>query len=566
MLCRRRLWWSKETVAVVTGANKGIGYAIVKRLAELGLTVILTARNAERGEIAVGNLRRSGLLHVHFCCLDVSCQKSIQGFVSWLRQNFDGLDILVNNAAVSFNNIDENSVVHAETVIRTNYYGAKMLTESLLPFFRRSSDISRILNVTSRLGALDKVKNLKIRSVLEHENLSEEQISDTVNLFLKSVEDGTWETQGWPEVWTDYAVSKTGMTGGVGKRTAEDAAKIAAAILLLPPQSVTTGKFYTGVDYPSVKCGAENIMDKKKNALFRAKLEERKKNQVKRIDHPLLRYNEKDQPICKVCDLVLKSGLHWDAHQVSAKHHQAVKNLKANAARVAQVDNAKPKHQTEPQEPKTDPTNSFHPHVAEAKKSGILEQRPSHTLPENFFDNSKDTKRQKTGNTSASVAKVSSQNSMGPPAESIPSQPEAPEIENTTATPSVGALPAGFFDNKDADLRARGIEPVKPNVNDEYKEFEKLIQDDLQEVDNRLEEEEIDAAEMIEIAETLEQQAYREKVERLKKLKMKVEEAKSSTIKKDGPASRNDTVDEESSSDSDEDYDDSTVDWRAQHL
>ncbi|CAM8981961.1 unnamed protein product [Rhodiola kirilowii] len=144
---------------------------------------------------------------------------------------------------------------------------------------------------------------------------------------------------------------------------------------------------------------------------------------------------------------------------------------------------------------------------------------------------------------------------MGPPAESIPSQPEAPEIENTTATPSV-----------DADLRARGIEPVKPNVNDEYKEFEKLIQDDLQEVDNRLEEEEIDAAEMIEIAETLEQQAYREKVERLKKLKMKVEEAKSSTIKKDGPASRNDTVDEESSSDSDEDYDDSTVDWRAQHL
>ncbi|CAM8972486.1 unnamed protein product [Rhodiola kirilowii] len=282
MLCRRRLWWSKETVAVVTGANKGIGYAIVKRLAELGLTVILTARNAERGEIAVGNLRRSGLLHVHFCCLDVSCQKSIQGFVSWLRQNFDGLDILVNNAAVSFNNIDENSVVHAETVIRTNYYGAKMLTESLLPFFRRSSDISRILNVTSRLGALDKVKNLKIRSVLEHENLSEEQISDTVNLFLKSVEDGTWETQGWPEVWTDYAVSKvalnsytkvlakqnigrrlsvncfcpgftqTGMTGGVGKRTAEDAAKIAAAILLLPPQSVTTGKFYTGVDYPSV--------------------------------------------------------------------------------------------------------------------------------------------------------------------------------------------------------------------------------------------------------------------------------------------------------------------------
>ena len=61
----------------------------------------------------------------------------------------------VNNAAVSFNEIDTNSVEHAETVLRTNFYGAKMLTEALLPLFRQSSATSRILNISSQLGLLN---------------------------------------------------------------------------------------------------------------------------------------------------------------------------------------------------------------------------------------------------------------------------------------------------------------------------------------------------------------------------------------------------------------------------
>lgn len=60
----------------------------------------------------------------------------------------------VNNAAVSFNEINENSVEHTETVIRTNFNGPKLLTEALLPMFRTSS-MSRILNVSSRLGSLN---------------------------------------------------------------------------------------------------------------------------------------------------------------------------------------------------------------------------------------------------------------------------------------------------------------------------------------------------------------------------------------------------------------------------
>ncbi|KAK7859120.1 salutaridine reductase [Quercus suber] len=55
------LWWSKDTVAIVTGANKGIEFAMVKRLAQLGLTVILTARDIEKGHKAIKELRNQGI-------------------------------------------------------------------------------------------------------------------------------------------------------------------------------------------------------------------------------------------------------------------------------------------------------------------------------------------------------------------------------------------------------------------------------------------------------------------------------------------------------------------------
>ncbi|XP_018840390.2 (+)-neomenthol dehydrogenase-like [Juglans regia] len=279
MISSTRRWWSKETVAIVTGANKGIGFAFAKRLAKEGLTVILTARDFERGRRAAQELSAQGL-HVHFLKLDVSDPSSINTFVSLFRMKFGALDILVNNAAVSFNELNENSVKHAETVIKTNFYGAKLLTQALLPMFRPSpspnSNSSRILNISSRLGSLNKLKNPKIKSILQSENLLEQDIEGVVSSFLEHVKKGTWESEGWPELWTDYAVSKlalnaytrvlakrlegsnisvncfcpgftqTSMTRGKGTHTAEDAANVGARLLLLPPEELPTGKFFLG--------------------------------------------------------------------------------------------------------------------------------------------------------------------------------------------------------------------------------------------------------------------------------------------------------------------------------
>ncbi|XP_068662146.1 (+)-neomenthol dehydrogenase-like [Aristolochia californica] len=270
-------WWCKDTIVVVTGANQGIGYALVKRFAVLGLTVVLTARDPTKGLRAVASLRAEGL-HVDFCHLDVADPASIKAFAASLRDAYGVVDILVNNAAVSFNQINQNSVEHAETVIKTNFYGVKLLTDALLPLFRRSASASRILNISSRLGLLNKVTNQSVRKMLlDEERLSEEKIDGMVDQFLSDVQSGKWQEGGWPKVWTDYAVSKlalnaytrllakqqqgrgisvncfcpgftkTAMTNGQGNYTTDAVAVLASRVALLPPDELPTGKFFSGV-------------------------------------------------------------------------------------------------------------------------------------------------------------------------------------------------------------------------------------------------------------------------------------------------------------------------------
>lgn len=93
-MCR---WWSKETVAVVTGGNKGIGFEVVKQLAQEGLTVVLTARDEHKGLAATEKLKNEGLENVVFHPLDVLANESISLLARWLKDQYNGLDILVRN-------------------------------------------------------------------------------------------------------------------------------------------------------------------------------------------------------------------------------------------------------------------------------------------------------------------------------------------------------------------------------------------------------------------------------------------------------------------------------------
>ncbi|CAH8259085.1 unnamed protein product [Arabidopsis lyrata] len=310
----------------------------------------------------------------------------------------------------------------------------------------------------------------------------------------------------------------------------------------------------------------------KKKAMFRSKLNAKKKDT--RIDSPLVRYNESDQPVCRVCNVVLKSESLWDVHQASRKHHEAIDNLKASAAGVQRG--------TKPAETRPAKTEA----LAKSSKS-----QTSSGLPPNFFENHEPARESAevepaiSKNIEQSKQTIGSEtnNSKGPlPAgffdnqktdssnTKTTSEPKQSQTQTTgSETKSVvkGNLPTGFFDNKEADLLARGIKLVKPDIKDEYKEFEKLIQDDLQVVDSRMEEEEVDAAETIEEEEQREQRSYKEKVEILKRRKRELKAARLAKRSKtsEGSVKKPKKTEEESLSD-EEDDEDSAVDWRAQHL
>jgi len=138
-------------VAVVTGANKGLGREIVRRLATEGLTVILTARDESRGTEAIQSLHSQGLQNVVFRRLDIRSSQSRTEFADWIRENYGGLDILVNNAAVFH---DDNVYETAVETVEINYKGTVEMIRLMMPLLRGSSAGGRIVNVSSSIGRL----------------------------------------------------------------------------------------------------------------------------------------------------------------------------------------------------------------------------------------------------------------------------------------------------------------------------------------------------------------------------------------------------------------------------
>ncbi|EXB55789.1 hypothetical protein L484_001594 [Morus notabilis] len=296
-----------------------------------------------------------------------------------------------------------------------------------------------------------------------------------------------------------------------------------------------------------------------KKALFRAKLKNSKKKEKRRIDSPLVRYNESDEPVCRVCNIVLKSESLWDSHQVSRKHREAISNLKAAAAGLPKGNNAKPEPRKASPESKPEHVEDIQKPRPESSRESPRPQLSSSGLPPDFFDNI----GKQNPNSEKNSVQVEVEKHKTPSGRELT---QALKITGSEAKQAKGALPEGFFDNKEADLLARGIKPVKPDVKDEYKEFEKLIQEDLQEVDNRFEEEEFDAAEMIEEAESVEQKTYREKVELLRKRKVELKTARSAKQSKGSKEVVKERPSPEKSSSDDDSDENFAVDWRAQHL
>ncbi|XP_024629273.2 (+)-neomenthol dehydrogenase [Medicago truncatula] len=221
--------------AVVTGANKGIGFAVCNQLASKGITVVLTARDEKRGLEAVEKLKQLSLPGlVVFQQLDVIDHASIRSFVDFIKNQFGKLDILVNNAGIPGAQVDGEALAAAKIVenggqidwskiitqtyeqtelgIKTNYYGAKDLTEALIPFLQLSSS-PKVVNVSASMGKLEKLPNGWPKEVLSDvEELTEEKIDEVLNQFLKDFKEGSLENKGWPDNnLSTYIISKVAL-------------------------------------------------------------------------------------------------------------------------------------------------------------------------------------------------------------------------------------------------------------------------------------------------------------------------------------------------------------------
>ncbi|HWI71187.1 MAG TPA: SDR family NAD(P)-dependent oxidoreductase [Baekduia sp.] len=145
------------TIALVTGANRGLGFATARRLAQDGMTVLLGGRDPGRAERAAAELRADGL-DAHALALDVTDASSIAAAALLVRQRFGGLDVLVNNAgilpeATASGARDPLDVALFEQTFATNVFGAAAVTQAFLPLLAKSS-AGRIVNVSSRMGSL----------------------------------------------------------------------------------------------------------------------------------------------------------------------------------------------------------------------------------------------------------------------------------------------------------------------------------------------------------------------------------------------------------------------------
>lgn len=194
---------SVNKVAVVTGANKGLGYSIVKKLCEkYSGKVYLTSRDERRGGKACEELKKLGF-NPSFHQLDVSDKESVNNFVKHIREQNEEVEILINNAGILFlKDAPEPKTFQAEQTVFVNFTALVDFTEAILPFVKNGG---RIVNITSSSGHLCRIPSEELRRKFQSETLTLEELKTLVNSYVEDVKQDQ-EIKEWGD--SPYVVSK----------------------------------------------------------------------------------------------------------------------------------------------------------------------------------------------------------------------------------------------------------------------------------------------------------------------------------------------------------------------
>jgi NAD(P)-dependent dehydrogenase (short-subunit alcohol dehydrogenase family) len=231
-----------DTIALVTGANKGIGREISRQLSAKGVLVLMGARDRERGESAAAELRAQSLA-VEFTHMDVTSQSSVDHVAAEVERRYGRLDILVNNAGVALDWIpsSELSVEALRQTFEVNVFGVFRVTKALLPLLKKSKH-GRIVNMSSGLGSLSRSADphspLTIRNMLLAYSSSKAALNMiTVQLANELKNVGIKVNSANP------GFTATDMNQHRGARTVELGAATPVRLALLPDDGPTGGVF-----------------------------------------------------------------------------------------------------------------------------------------------------------------------------------------------------------------------------------------------------------------------------------------------------------------------------------
>jgi NAD(P)-dependent dehydrogenase (short-subunit alcohol dehydrogenase family) len=232
---------SEPTIALVTGANKGIGFEIAAGLGRLGWRVGVGARDQRRREDAVEELRADGV-DAFGVPLDVTSEQSVAAAARLIEEQQGRLDVLVNNAAVTGGMPQTPTAVDPATVLQvvdTNVVGVIRVTNAMLPLLRRTSS-PRIVNMSSSVGSLtlQTTPGAFVGPISAAYSPSKTFLNAVTVQYAKELADtNVLINAGCP------GYCATDLNGFRGTRTAEEGARIAIQLATLPDGGPTGGFF-----------------------------------------------------------------------------------------------------------------------------------------------------------------------------------------------------------------------------------------------------------------------------------------------------------------------------------
>ncbi len=232
-----------DKIALITGANKGIGKEIARQLGALGMTVLIGARDAQRGEEAVAELKAGGA-DAHAVTLDVTDEAGISAAVTQIESGYGRLDVLVNNAGISQDGGPSSALTLELGSLRrtyeTNVFGVFSVTKAFVPLLQHS-EAGRIVNLSSGLGSL--TQNSDPNWEFAHVkplayNSSKAALNMLTVIFAAELKD-----MGVKVNAADPGYTATDLNQHRGTRTAQQAATIAVHLATLPDDGPTGGYF-----------------------------------------------------------------------------------------------------------------------------------------------------------------------------------------------------------------------------------------------------------------------------------------------------------------------------------